>query len=155
MYLEQAITRINNIDWDKIGTNSSREDGDLGATFLYRLADFYSETLLKPYPPMVSDIAMLMGDRGEVNFDEYYSDKTKKFLIQTEYHSQRDVVEYYLKLSQLADRNPEVGKYIKVYEPLIEIFERGGSFILRKDGLDIKDIVYIPLYTWFEKFKKK
>lgn len=152
MYLEQAITRINNIDWDKVGTNPSSEDGDLGVIFLSRLADFYSETLLKPYPPIVSDISMLMGDNREVSFDEYYNDKTKKFLCQTQY--QRKVVEYYLKLSQLADHNPEAGKYIKVYEPLIEIFERGGSFMLRYEGLDIKDIVYIPLYTWFEKFKK-
>lgn len=79
MYFDQAITRINNIDWDKVGTNLSEEDDDLGAAFLYRLADFYSETLLKPYPPLFSDIAMLMGDKREVSFDEYYNDKTKKF----------------------------------------------------------------------------
>lgn len=34
MYFEQALTRINNIDRDKVGTNSSRENGDLGAMFL-------------------------------------------------------------------------------------------------------------------------
>ncbi len=153
MYFEQALTRINNIDWDKVGTNISDENGDLGVMFLSGLADFYSETLLKPYPPIVSYIAMLMGDKREVSFDEYYSDKTKKFLCQTQYQSK--IVEYYLKLSQLADRNPEVEKYIKVYEPLIEIFEQGGSFLLRYEGLEIKDICFIPLYTWFDKFKKR
>jgi hypothetical protein len=48
-----------------------------------------------------------------------------------------------------------VEKYIKVYEPLIEIFEQGGSFLLRYEGLEIKDICFIPLYTWFDKFKKR
>ena len=94
-----------------------------------------------------------MGDKREVSFEEYYNDKTKKFLCQTQYQSK--IVEYYLKLSQLADRNPEVEKYIKVYEPLIEIFEQGGSFLLRYEGLEIKDICFIPLYTWFDKFKKR
>ncbi len=153
MYFEQALTRINNIDWDKVGTNISDENGDLGVMFLSGLADFYSETLLKPYPPIVSDIAMLMGDKREVSFEEYYKKKKKKFLCQTQYQSK--IVEYYLKLSQLADRNPEVEKYIKVYEPLIEIFEQGGSFLLRYEGLEIKDICFIPLYTWFDKFKKR
>ena len=81
MYFEQALTRINNIDWDKVGTNISDENGDLGVMFLSGLADFYSETLLKPYPPIVSDIAMLMGDKREVSFEEYYNDKTKKFYV--------------------------------------------------------------------------
>ena len=34
MYFEQALTRINNIDWDKVGTNISDENGDLGVMFL-------------------------------------------------------------------------------------------------------------------------
>ena len=42
MYFEQALTRINNIDWDKVGTNISDENGDLGVMFLSGLADFYS-----------------------------------------------------------------------------------------------------------------
>ena len=34
MYLERAITRINNINWDKVGTKISTKDGDLGERFL-------------------------------------------------------------------------------------------------------------------------
>ena len=83
MYLEQAITRINNIDWDRVGTKSSVEDGNLGKEFLRRLAN----------------------------------------------------------------------AYISVYEPLIEIFECGGSFNLRKNDLDIENVIFIPLNNWFDKFK--
>ena len=47
MYLERAIERINNIDWDRVGTKTSVEDGNLGKKYLQRLAEFYSETLFK------------------------------------------------------------------------------------------------------------
>ena len=151
MYLEQAITRINNIDWDRVGTKSSVEDGNLGKEFLRRLANFYSKTLFKRYPPLASDIARLMGDNREANFEKYYNDKTKEFLCKTIYQSK--VIEYYLKLSQLADDNPEARAYISVYEPLIEIFECGGSFNLRKNDLDIENVIFIPLNNWFDKFK--
>lgn len=153
MYFEQAIARINNIDWDRVGTIVSKKDGDLGIEFLERLADFYSETALKPYPPLVSDIAMLMGAHNEENFEPYYTEKTKKFLNITLY--QNKIIEYYLKLAQLADDVPETGKYIHVYEPLINIFERGGSYKLRARDLEIENVIFIPLYHWYEKFKSK
>ena len=151
MYLERAITRINNINWDKVGTKISTKDGDLGERFLQRLANFYYETSIKQYPPLLSDIARLMGDNSEANFDKYYTDKTKQFLCMTIYQSK--IIEYYLKLSQLADDNPEARAYISVYEPLIEIFEHGGSFNLRKNDLDIENVIFIPLNNWFDKFK--
>ena len=47
MYFEKAIDRINHIDWDKVGTKVSPEDGDSGVEFLRRLANFYTETLFK------------------------------------------------------------------------------------------------------------
>lgn len=40
MYLERAIDRINNINWDKVGTEISKEDEILGIEFLQRLASF-------------------------------------------------------------------------------------------------------------------
>ena len=153
MYLERAIERINNIDWDRVGTKTSVEDGNLGKKYLQRLAEFYSETLFKRYPPLFSDIAWLMGDNREVNFEKYYNDKTKEFLCKSIY--QNKIIEYYLKLSQLADDNPKARKYINVYEPLIEIFEHGGSFNLRKNDLDIKNVIFIPLNNWFDKFKSE
>ena len=53
----------------------------------------------------------------------------------------------------MADDKPEVRKYISVYEPLIEIFERGGSFKLRHNDLEIENVIFIPLNDWFEMFK--
>lgn len=153
MYLERAIARINNIDWDKVGTKISTKDGDLGEEFLQRLANFYCETSIKLYPPLLSDIARLMGNSEDMNFDKYYTDKTKNFLCGTIYQSK--IIEYYLKLSQLAENNPEVRKYINVYEPLIEIFERGGSFKLRQNNLEIENVIFIPLIDWFEMFKSE
>ncbi len=153
MYFEKAIDRINHIDWDKVGTRVSPEDGDSGVEFLRRLANFYTETLFKRYPPLVSDIAWIMGEPSEANFEKYYTDKTKEFLSITIYQSK--IVEYYLKLAQLADNNPEARKYMNVYEPLIELFERGGSFKLRKNELEIENFSSIPLYHWYEKFGRK
>ena len=153
MYLEQAIARINNINWDKVGTKTSIENGNLGEEILQRLANFYNETSIKKYPPLFSDTASLMGDNRELNFNEYYNDKTKRFLGRTMYQSK--IVEYYLKLSRLADDNALARKYINVYEPLIEIFERGGSFKLRKNDLEIEHVIFIPFNNWFEKFKSQ
>ena len=65
------------------------------------------------------------------------------------------IVEYYLKLARLADDNVLARKYINVYEPLIEIFERGGSFKFRKNDLEIEHVIFIPLNNWFEKFKSQ
>lgn len=152
MNLEQAITRINNIEWDKVGIKASKEDGILGAEFLHRLANFYNEKLIKPYPPLLSDIANILGDNSEMDFDQYYNDMTREFLNKTIY--QNKIVEYYLKLSRLAEKNLEAKQFLNVYEPLIEIFEKGGSFKLRKNDLEIEQIIFIPLNNWFDKFNK-
>ena len=37
----------------------------------------------------------------------------------------------------------------------IEILERGGSFNLRKNDLDIENVIFIPLNNWFDKFKSE
>ncbi len=151
MYLEQAISRINNIEWDEVGTKISGKCAVLGAEFLQRLANFYDKTSNKPYPPLFCDVATVLGDTGKMDFEQYYNEKTKKFLSKTIY--QYKIFEYYLKLSRLADENFEAQQYLNIYEPLIEILERGGSFKLRKNHLEIEGITSIPLNNWFYRYR--
>lgn len=150
MYLEKAVARINNIEWEKTGTNSSEEIGQLGVEFLRRLADFYNTTSNKQFPPLFSDIAKFLGENSKIDFNQYYNTNTKEFLDKTIY--QNKIFEYYLKLSKLADENPAARQYLNVYEPLIEILERGGLFKLRKNDLEIEHIISIPLNNCYDKF---
>lgn len=151
MYLEETISRINNIEWDEVGTKALVECAALGVKFLQRLANFYDKTSNEPYPPLFSDVATVLGDTRKMDFEQYYNDKTKEFLGKTIY--QYKIFEYYLRLSRLADENFEAQQYLNIYEPLIEILERGGSFKLRKNDLEIEGITSIPLNNWFHRYR--
>lgn len=150
MIFESAINRINNINWENVGKNASEIDVRLGCEFLRRLARFYKKTSNKQYPPLFSNIAKFLGDDKEIDFTKYYSDNTKEFLSKTIY--QRNIFEYYLQIALFAEEHNEARQYLDVYEPLIEICERGGSFKLRKRELEIEQIAYISLTDWYNKY---
>ena len=150
MIFKCAINRINNINWENVGKNASEINVRSGREFLHRLAEFYKKTSNKPYPPLFSNIAEFLGDDKEIDFTKYYNDNTREYLSKSTYQSK--IFEYYLQLALFAEEHNEAKQYLSVYEPLIEICERGGSFILRKNELEIEQIADIPLNNWYNKY---
>ncbi|QLG37700.1 hypothetical protein HW560_05995 [Paenibacillus sp. E222] len=54
----------------------------------------------------------------------------------------------YLEVSELADQGvDEAIQYIDLYEPMIKLFERGGSFIIRQGEMVVGSSTY-PLKYW-------
>ena len=56
MYLEKAIDRINNINWNNFGKLGDRSDSDLVYEYLRRTAKFYKENSVKPAAPFYFDV---------------------------------------------------------------------------------------------------
>lgn len=153
MYLDNAIQRINSINWDVVGSNLSNADTHLGYEFLRRLAQFFKDQSIKPVPPLYANIARLLGDSEEVKISDYCNPKATKFLSENMYVGK--IFGYYLQLAKYADKNPDAFNYLSVYEPLIKIIERGGLFILRHLELDIVQVANFPLHGWYERFLVK
>lgn len=153
MYLDKAITRINNIQWNLVGTTCSKSDGDLGYEFLRRLAKFFKEEAITPFPPLFSNIAKLLGDDEEVDISYYCNFETTKFLDKDLYI--KKPVQHYIQLARLNDKNTKSVEYLCVYEPLIRILERGGSFTLRYHWLEVEKAGDFPLSGWYERFIDK
>lgn len=154
MYLERAKLKISNINWDNIGKTSTDEDSKLGYEFLRRLALFFKEEQLKPLPPAFTNIAKLLGDlEDEIEISMYCSSEAVEFLNKNLYIQR--IFEYYLQLAKYADKSPVVHKYLNIYELLIKVFERGGSFSIKPLALDIKNVAYFPLNEWYIRFLEK
>ncbi len=153
MYLDNAVQRINTINWDIVGSNPSKTDTHLGYEFLRRLAQFFKEQSIKPVPPLYANIANLLGDSEEVNISDYCNSEATKFLSENMFVGK--IFGYYLQLAKYADKNPDAFIYFSVYEPLIKIIEKGGLFILRHLELDIAQVANFPLQGWYERFLKK
>ncbi|SFF33376.1 hypothetical protein SAMN04487969_1276 [Paenibacillus algorifonticola] len=151
MYLNKALDKINNIKWNEVGTIISKEDADLGREFLRRVAGFYKEESIKPMKPMFTHIAKLLGDtEEEVEISKYCSSLVLETIVKNT--SAKRIFEFYIQLSKYVDKNSEYEKYLNVYEPLIRIFERGGSFIFRMHELEIENVAYISMNEWYDRF---
>lgn len=51
-----------------------------------------------------------------------------------------------------ADKNPDKYEYLRIYDPLFRILERGGMFVLKINSLDIVNGAHIPLNGWYDNF---
>lgn len=152
--MNDVIERINNVKWDLIGKNASEVEANLGYEFLRRLAKFFKEESIKPTPPLVANIAKLLGDaEEEVIISNYCNSEVIEFLGESIY--KKNIIQYYIQLARYSDKNPDAIKYLSVYEPLIKLIERGGMFVLKIHELDIVNAAYFPLNGWYERFVEK
>lgn len=151
IYLDNAVSRINDIKWEEVGTIVSNEDADLACEFLRRLALFYKNECLRPQPPMFSNIAKLLGDtENELLISMYCNPRVLEFVANHQYIEKLFV--FYIQLSIYVDKKPKYTEYLNVNEPLIRILERGGFFVLRPQELEIQNVKYIPLNGWYDRF---
>ncbi|MGO4532717.1 hypothetical protein AB4Z30_26840 [Paenibacillus sp. 2TAF8] len=150
MSFKKAVARINNIDWSLVGSVASKVEADLACEFLRRLACFFKEEGIRPIKPFVADIAELLGDAEKVEVSYYCSSEVVEFLGENSYV--KNIIQYYLHLAKYAEAQQDAYRHLSVYEPLIQILERKGMFILRVNALDIVNEAHIPLNRWYENF---
>lgn len=153
--MKEYIDRINNIQWEKIGTNKDPKIKYLGYEYLRRLAKFYKDTNTKVYPPMCSSIIAAITNNIKLNeskkfVDTYCNEPAKKAMYCKS--GMRAIIEYYLQLAEYSITHPETKKYLDVYEPLIRLLEIGGDYILKNTGLEIRYGGMYPLGNWYERF---
>ncbi|WP_128102034.1 hypothetical protein [Paenibacillus sp. DCT19] len=151
MYYDQAVTRVNQVNWNEFGTNVSKDNGKLVNEFLRRLASFYKAECQIPKTPVYSNIAYLLGDTDlKINIYGLCNKSTNEFL---EKHGYIEfIVSFYIQLAKYIDNHPEYSEYLKIYEPLLEIIESGGCFNINTMGIEIKGFGYIPLQGWYERY---
>ncbi|MDS0525929.1 hypothetical protein NNC19_09590 [Clostridium sp. SHJSY1] len=153
MYMNELIERMNNINWDEVGRNSSKLDPYFGYEYLRRLAKFFKDESIMPIKPVMANIARLLGDvEEEVVISDYLNPKAVKFIGEG---MSKNIIKYYLQLARYADKNSNVGKYLSIYDPLIKLLERGGKYVLSINELEIVNISCYPLRGWYEDFVVK
>ncbi|WP_419761082.1 hypothetical protein [Brevibacillus brevis] len=151
LYLNEVVSRINQIKWNEVRTKENEENSKLGIEYLRRLAIFFREESVRPIHPMIANIAKILGDVEEgIKISDFCSKEASDFLTKEAYFGK--VFEYYIQLARYVDINPTYSKYLSVYEPLIRIAERGGFFVLKPHELDIINVSYIPLGNWYERY---
>lgn len=154
MYIEKAIKRINNINWDLVGKNISKSDAYFGYEFLRRLAKFFEMELITPRKPLMTNIADLLGDLdGDLVLSDYCNSEVVNFL--GDGMSKKNIIQYYIQLCRYAEKNPYAIRYISVYDPLIKLLEKGGMYRLDFNELEIVNVSYYPLRAWYNTFLKK
>lgn len=154
MYLERAIFKIDNLNWSLVGTVVTEEDSKLGYEFLRRLAQLFKTEQLKPMPPAFANIAKLLGDiEDEIKISNYCNSDAVEFLNKNIYIQR--IFEFYLQLAKYADKYPDASQYLSIYELLIKVFERGGSFSIKPLALEITNIAHFPLNEWYTRFVEK
>jgi len=150
MFLNEVVSKINNIKWCEVRSKFNKENSQLGEEYLRRLATFFKEESIKPVRPVIANIARLLGDTEEIKISDYCSKEATEFLSKEMYFGK--IFEYYIQLAKYAKNNPSYSKYLSIYEPLIRIAEKGGFFVLKASELDIMEASHIPLDNWYEKF---
>lgn len=153
MYVENAIIRLNNINWDAIGQNGHKKDMELGIEFLKKMAKFCKKNNITPNLPFMTDLPSFFGKKTIDNvLLEQCNDTVKKIIKNPSFST--SVVNYYLRASLLKDEKEKKIDCIYVYEPIILLFEKGGNFIYKERGMSFINSGLIPLTNWFEKFCK-
>lgn len=122
--LNQAIERISAIDWNCIGKRESRSHAHLCSEYLRRASIFLNDfpgSCIYPFIVISNSITKSPENIGELQV----LDK-----INNSYH--RVIVNSYLELNALIDEGNRIAIENKdLFEPVIKLYERGGSFYKR------------------------
>ena len=148
--IEIGINRINELNLVEIGKNKSKDISELAIEFLKKLAIFYYDENIKPSPPAVSDIVNKLGYNIKVDIESHLKKEVLEFLEKD--ISKKYVIEFYLKLLLLVNKESKFKNYLSVYESLIKILEIGGDFTIELKELKLHGVGVITLNTWYTKY---
>ncbi len=154
MYFEEAVKRINKIDWklfDK--TVCSKEDLEihrLGSRYLKNMALFFYEQHIPHRNPLYTNIAELLGYKEKVDIKEYCNPIIEDVLENC--FVPKYMIECHLQMAKLVDMEPKYEKYLNIYEPMICLIELGFNFGHREGGLMVYEVGYYPFYNWYKGF---
>lgn len=151
MYIEKAIERLNNINWNNIGRNGQKKDMELGIEFLRKMAVFCKKNDIKPNLPFMTNLSLAQ-DHCVISKEILNKCNENVRMIIENPSLSTSIVNYYLQVSISADQNPEYIDCIDVYEPIIRLFEKGGDFVYRERGMSFINSGLIPLTNWLENF---
>ena len=149
MYFEQAIERINNINWSGLSVRGGDDDKNLAGKYLHRMAVFIRDHSIdrKIY---LTNIAAELGDEGSIDIADYCRIEAQEVLKRETLP--RYMTMFYLQLAKYADQNPDAYEYMQVYDPMIQLLEEGFIYGHRERGIMIYGGTFYPLSNWYEKF---
>jgi len=152
MYYEDAVNRINSINWEQLGKAENGNNNHLGYEYLRRMAFFYKEHPIKTkYKfPFFFNIAEYLGSKETIRVVDCCNADAQEGLKEgsmAEY-----VVSFYLQLAKYADQKEEAATFLSIYDPLIRLLEKGFYFGIREGGLLIYNGRFYPLNNWYERF---
>ena len=157
MYFEEAVKRINKIDWELFGkTVCSEEDleiHELGSRYLKNMALFFYEQHIPPYNPLVISAAELLGYKEKVDIKECCNPTIEVVLENC--HIPKHMIECHLQMAKLVDMEPKYERYLNIYDPMICLMELGFNFGHREGGLMVYEVGFYPLNNWYNRFLKK
>ncbi|AKG36438.1 hypothetical protein [Paenibacillus durus] len=141
--LNQAIERLSSIHFESIG-DKLRESHHILISEYFRRANAFIDTLSVPvdkYP--IFSVASVLGKTLHVDISKVYPklEEVNNLYIKA-------LCYCYLEISALADEGvSEALKYVDLYDPMIKLFERGGSFSIRQGEMVVGTSAY-PLNYW-------
>lgn len=150
MYFENAIERINKINWNQLGNHVCQNEKNLGYEYLRRMAQFFNKQNLKPINPLFTNVASLLGDNEIMNIMEYCNVDTNEAL--KDKSVMKAILMFYLQLAKYSDQNESAGIFLQIYEPLIQLMEDGFIFAFREGGFQINNAKFYPLNDWYARF---
>jgi len=136
MYIDLALERLNQIEWDKIGTKGDRQDAELFSEFTRRLAHYFKKiNLQNTNPPMWQFIKLFY--RGDFTEDiESYKHSTFEEIearfpqlfekIPQNTHFVKNLALSYLQMAIDIDNSEADPDDLELFEPIWIIFQRGG-----------------------------
>ena len=153
MYTEKAIERLNNINWSDIGENGQEKDMEFGIDFIRKMAVFCKKNNITPSLPFTTDLSSFLANCAIDDKILNQCNNEVRNIIKNPSFSTA-IVSYYIKASILSDKDAKYTACMNVYEPIIQLFEKGGNFVYRERGMSFINSGLIPLpKNWVEKFK--
>ena len=117
------------------------------------MADFCRQKNIIPGLPFMTDLASFFTDY-EIDKDilEQCSYDVRNIIENPTFSTA--IVNYYIKAAVLADKNAKYAVCMEIYDPIICLFEKGGSFVYREREMSFIGSGLIPLAGWFENFSE-
>lgn len=141
--LTTAIERLSSISFEDTEDNLLESSHVLIKEYFRRVNQLLNEmdTSINQYP--LFSFAKILGKGID---EKVYRACSKLDTIQNSYV--KVICCGYLEVSELADQGvDEAIQYLDLYEPMIKLFERGGSFIIRQGEMVVGSSAY-PLKYW-------